>query len=182
MNQIEQFDWLWTVIMPLVFVIVFIVIPLVLNRYFEIPFFVTVRDMLLVSMFVAVIFLTVNLVLTIPTKESIVEEFKSELEVAKQTTPYSETEIDDIRLLSKEQQEKDEVKNEVYLFNPIEEDLETAYVEIAFQDKLEQTIYRFPAYVQYADVNKAKMRYQLIGNTVYNAVVTLPIEAGESLE
>lgn len=96
--------------------------------------------------------------------------------------PYQEIEMEKVQLLTEEEQEKDGVDNESFLFVPKEDGQEIHYIEIAFQEQLKQIIHRFPAYVEYEDVQKAQIRYQLIGNDVYNAVVTLPIVMNKEAE
>lgn len=119
-------------------------------------------------------------------KSDLLSDMKKErgvsLEVALEGVPYQEIEMEKVKLLTKEEQIKDGVKDESFLFIPKEDGQEMQYIEIAFQEQLKQIIHRFPAYVEYEDVQKAQIRYQLFENDVYNAVVTLPIVESEEAE
>lgn len=108
---------------------------------------------------------------------AIEKEQESSLEESLKNMPFEEIQTDALAILSKEHQKKDGVKAEHSLFISKEEHQETAYFDLASLegDKTDKS-YRFPAYVQYGDVEVAHVRYQLVKGDIFNAVVTLPKE------
>lgn len=138
---------------------------------------ITLFSILLV-IFIAISSYVLTVMLPQPTEAYVQQEtelFVKNLAI----TPFEESNINDIRLLS-EKEKKDYVKYQsFYLREEIE--AETDFVEVTIENDDWMFPKKMHVYMTYADVKKPKVRYQYHENQYYNAELILPIEMEEKL-